>query len=142
MPQITNTEPRVITLPGRKRGSVLVGTGVGHRLVPGANFVPDEVWAAAKTNPGVRIWIAARYLVEGVASLPAEELPQLTGGTEPDSDEPAGTPAPETLRGMRIETVRLRVLECTDRERLTLWAESENRPRVLEIIETRLAELS
>lgn len=136
--EITVTQARPVSLPGRRRGDALVGTGVGQRLVPGVNYVKDEVWAHARTNPSVKIWLDAGIITVGKVALPPEELPANTA----DGDDPANAPPLESLRGLPHAACKARILETTDRALLTAWADTENRRQILELLEKRLGELS
>lgn len=136
--EITVTQARPVLLPGRRTEHALVGTGVGMRLVPGVNHVPDDVWKHAKDNRSVKIWLDADILRVGKVKLPPEELPLGAA----DGDSPAGAPPPESLRGMPHAACKAHVLETSDRGLLTQWADAENRKPILDLIEKRLGELS
>lgn len=140
--EITVTQARPVLLPGRRKGSALVGTGVGLRLVPGVNFVPDEAWKHARDNPSVKIWLDAGILTVGKVKLPPEEFPTDPIVSDRDGDEPAGTPPPADLRALNHKDCKVRILETADRALLTQWADAENRKPILELLEKRLAELN
>lgn len=65
---IRNTEPRQYELPNvkpehTKAGKLKSAGFVAYRLLPGENDVPEELWNAVKGNPGVKIAIACKTLV-------------------------------------------------------------------------------
>ncbi len=65
---ILNTEPRQYELPNvqpkaNKAGKVTSPGFVAYKLLPGENDVPEDLWDAVKGNPGVKIAIACRTLV-------------------------------------------------------------------------------
>lgn len=66
---IVNTEPRLVELPDvlvklDKRGDKVIRPGyTGQKLLPGENDVGADYWDLIKGNPGVKILLACKTLV-------------------------------------------------------------------------------
>ena len=118
---ITWKEARAHTIGAAKGGKTAKGEEVaGHgrvRLIPGANAIDANDWAAVRKLGLIKHYIDKGLIVEGTTV--AGDLGSLEG-VKPD------------------EAIKL-VGETLDRKRLTTWLEMESRPAVKSAIESRLA---
>lgn len=123
--QITNKQARIL------------GTCLGHKLLPGKNTLEDldeKQIATIMQDDQFRGWQKLGWVAVRQPTAP---------GLAPEAAEPKGEEvAPgDMLMAVNLEQARLMIAACSDPELLLAWHEADDRKGAKKAIEDRVAEL-